>query len=143
MASFDEISGILAKQGLKVTPQRIAILEALIALNNHPAVEQIFEYIRDKNPNITLATVYKILDVLVDRGLVKTVKTDRDIRRYEAAKPPHHHIYHSDSDEIEDYVDNDLNNMLKDYFARKTIPGFKIEDIRVQVVGVKKTNTGE
>ena len=76
---IDEIRSKLIEKGLKVTPQRIAILEAIIVLNNHPTVENIIEYIRNNHPNIATATVYKVLDALVENELIKKVKTDRDI----------------------------------------------------------------
>lgn len=130
-----EISSRLYEKGLKVTPQRIAIFEAILKLNNHPTAENIIEYIRKNHPNISVATVYKVLDALVENGLIKKVKTENDIMRYDAIMESHHHIYCSDSDRIEDYVDNDLNEMLEAYFSEKKIPHFRIEDIKLQIIG--------
>lgn len=125
----------LIDKGLKVTPQRIVIFEAIIKLNNHPTVENIIDYIRKNHPNISVATVYKVLDALVESGLIKKVKTERDIMRYDAMMENHHHLYCSDSDRIEDYMDDELNNMLEKYFEKKGIPDFKIEDIKLQIIG--------
>ncbi len=131
----EDISNQLAVKGLKVTPQRIAILEAIIKLNNHPTAENIIEYIRKNHPNISVATVYKVLDALVENELIRKVKTEKDIMRYDAIMESHHHIYFTDSDRIEDYVDNELNEMLEKYFRQKKIPDFRIEDIRLQIIG--------
>jgi Fur family peroxide stress response transcriptional regulator len=131
----EEISSKLVEKGLKVTPQRIAIYEAIITLSNHPTAENIIEYIRKNHPNISVATVYKVLDVLVENELIKKVKTEKDIMRYDAFMENHHHIYCSDSDRIEDYVDNELNKLLEKYFEEKKIPDFKIEDIKLQIIG--------
>ena len=130
-----KIRKTLTEKGLKVTPQRISILESIFTLNNHPTAEQIMEYIRKNNPNISTATVYKVLDAFVKNGLVRTVKTDRDIKRYDGMTETHHHIYFSDSDKIEDYVDDELNDLLKNYFERKKIPGINIQDIKLQIIG--------
>jgi Fur family transcriptional regulator, peroxide stress response regulator len=130
-----EISSSLYEKGLKVTPQRIAIFEAILKLNNHPTAENIIEYIRKNHPNISVATVYKVLDVLVENGLIKKVKTENDIMRYDAIMESHHHIYCSDSDKIEDYMDDDLNKILENYFSEKKIPHFQIEDIKLQIIG--------
>lgn len=92
--SINLVSEKLISKGLKVTPQSLSILEAVITLNNHPTVEQIVEHIRSKQPNISIATVYKVLDALVE---------NKDITRYDAIMEPHHHIYFSDSDTIVDY----------------------------------------
>jgi Fur family peroxide stress response transcriptional regulator len=133
-----EISSKLVEKGLKVTPQRIAILAAIIKLNNHPTAENIIEYIRKNHPNISVATVYKVLDALVENKLVKKVKTEKDFMRYDAIVESHHHIYCSDSDSIEDYFDNELNELLEKYFEKKKIPDFKIEDIKLQIIGKYK-----
>ena len=98
-----EIRSRLVEKELKITPQRMAILEAIIKLNNHPTAENIVEYIRKNHPNISVATVYKVLEVLTENQLVKKVKTERDVMRYDAIVESHHHIYCSDSDRIEDY----------------------------------------
>jgi len=47
----------------------------------------------------------------------------------------HHHLYCSESDRIEDYVDDDLNTMIEEYFKQKKISGFQIEDIKLQIIG--------
>lgn len=132
---INEIKDKLVDKGLKITPQRIAILEAIVKLNNHPTADNIIEYIRKNNPNIASATVYKVLDALVENQLIKKVKTDRDIMRYDAIMENHHHLYCSESDRIEDYNDDELNDMLEKYFETKRIPDFKIEDIKLQIIG--------
>jgi Fur family peroxide stress response transcriptional regulator len=131
----DEIRNKLVEKGLKITPQRIAILEAIIKLNNHPTADNIMDYIRKTHPNIATATVYKVLDALVENGLIKKVKTEKDIMRYDAFIENHHHLYCSDSDRIEDYLDDELNEIIDKHFKKKGIPGFKIEDINLQIMG--------
>jgi Fur family transcriptional regulator, peroxide stress response regulator len=132
---INEIRNKLIEKGLKVTPQRIAILEAIAKLNNHPTAENIIDYIRNNHPNIATATVYKVLDALVDNDLIKKVKTDRDIMRYDAIVGKHHHLYSVESDRIVDYFDSELNELLEKYFETKGIPDFKIEDIKLQIIG--------
>jgi Fur family transcriptional regulator, peroxide stress response regulator len=130
-----EIRNKLIAKGLKVTPQRIAILEAIIKLRNHPTAENIIDYIRNNHPNIATATVYKVLDALVVNELIRKVKTERDIMRYDAVMESHHHLYCSESDRIEDFVDKELNEMIEKYFEKKKIPDFKIEDVKLQIIG--------
>jgi Fur family peroxide stress response transcriptional regulator len=132
---IDEIRNKLVEKGLKVTPQRIAILNAIVNLNNHPNAENIIEYIRKNHPNIATATVYKVLDALVDNELIKKVKTENNIMRYDAFLENHHHLYCSESDRIEDYVDGELNKIIEEYFEKKKIPNFKIEDVKLQIIG--------
>jgi Fur family transcriptional regulator, peroxide stress response regulator len=138
---LDDISKKLIDKGLKVTPQRIAIFEAIVNLNNHPTTDQILEYIRKKNPNISQATVYKVLDTFVEKKLIKTVKTDKDTKRYDAITENHHHIYYADSEIIEDYMDEELSGLLKEYFEKKAIPDLIIEDIKLQIVRTSGNKT--
>ena len=133
--NLTEIRNTLTGKNLKVTPQRIAILEAIFSLGNHPSADNIIEYIRINHPNIATGTVYKVLDTFVLHGLTNRVRTERDVMRYDAVMESHHHLYCSDSDRIEDYLDEDLNSLLEEYFRKKNIPGFKIEDLKLQIIG--------
>ncbi len=132
---IENIRNELIEKGLKVTPQRLSVLEALKNLKNHPTADQIIEYVKKSHPNIATGTIYKILDTFVDQGITHKVKTGRDVMRYDAVLENHHHLYSSDSDRIEDYFDEDLSEMIDDYFRKKNIPGFEIEDIKLQIKG--------
>jgi Fur family transcriptional regulator, peroxide stress response regulator len=131
----ERIIAVLKGCGLKVTPQRIAVLDAVINLNNHPKAENITEFIKTNHPNIATGTVYKTLETLVQCGIIMKVKTDSDVMRYDAIIERHHHLYCSESDRIEDFYDNELNEILDNYLKKKKIPNFKIEDIKLQIVG--------
>jgi Fur family peroxide stress response transcriptional regulator len=120
---------------LKVTPQRMVILEAIYRLNNHPTAEQIIEYIRQTHPNIATGTVYKVLETLVSNELVKKVKTEKDVMRYDGQTGTHHHLYCMECDYIEDYHDEALDKMVRTYFKENVIDNFIIEDIRLQING--------
>lgn len=134
-ASIEYIKNQLVDKGLKVTPQRISVLEAVYLLGNHPTAEMITEHIKSTHPNIATGTVYKVLEVLVDNRLVKRVKTDKDAMRYDGILESHHHLYCSESEKIEDYIDEELDHMLEAYFRKKGIKGFQIEEIKLQING--------
>ena len=125
----------LRENNLKVTPQRVAVLEAVSMLKSHPTAEEIRDSIQKKYPGIATGTIYKILDILVEKGLVKKVKTGRDIMRYDGMLKKHHHLYSRNTEDIMDYFDEDLDRMLDDYFLKKSIPGFVIEDIKLEISG--------
>jgi Fur family peroxide stress response transcriptional regulator len=126
---------ILVENDLKVTPQRIAILDIILNLNNHPTAEIIQDYLRLNYPHVPMGTVYKILDVFVEKGIVSLVKTNDGVIRYDPIHTKHHHLYSSRSNQIEDFYDEELNLLLEEYFRKKEIPNFKIEDIRLQIIG--------
>ena len=130
-----KIRDLFVDKGLKITPQRIAILEAIYKLDNHPTVEDIVTYIRQDNPNIAKGTVYKVLDTLEVNHLVNKVKTDKEVMRYDGIVENHHHLYCSECDLIEDYYDEELDELLRNHFKNKNIEGFKMEDIVLQIRG--------
>ena len=72
---------------------------------------------------------------MVERKVINKVVTERDITRYDAILEPHHHLYCTESDRIEDFIDAGLNEMIEQYFEKKKIPGFKIEDVKLQIIG--------
>ncbi len=132
---FEKTRETLIKAGLKVTPQRLVVLEAVTKLGDHPTAERIIDFIKQNHPNIAIGTVYKTLDTFVEKEIIEKVKTDKDIMRYDAILEKHHHLYCIKSDRIEDYYDDELNQILKDYFEKKNIKDFKIEDIKLQIIG--------
>lgn len=125
----------LIENGLKITPQRIAVLEAMDNLKNHPSTEGIIEYIRKNHPSIATGTVYKTLELFVEKGIISRVKTEKDVMRYDTVTDKHHHLYCMESNRIEDYHDKELNRLLENYFKNKKIPNFNINEIKIQLSG--------
>jgi Fur family peroxide stress response transcriptional regulator len=130
-----ECKNKLIAKGLRVTPQRLSIFGAIIKLNNHPTAEDIIGFIKKNHPNIATGTVYKVLESLVENGLVKKVKTEKDIMRYDAVMENHHHLYCSESDKIADYYNEEIIDLLAAYFKEHEIPDFEIGDIKLQING--------
>ena len=125
----------LRDSNLKVTPQRVAVLEALNNLKNHPTADKIKEYVVKNHPNIAVGTIYKTLETFVEKGLVKKVKTEKDVMRYDAILENHHHLYCEETERIEDFFDEELDNIIENYFRKKKIPNFKVKDIKLQIIG--------
>jgi Fur family peroxide stress response transcriptional regulator len=125
----------LKNSNLKITPQRIAVLEALSNLKDHPTADNIKEYVVKNHPHIAVGTIYKTLETFVEKGLVKKVKTEQDVMRYDAILDKHHHLYCEDTERIEDFFDDQLNELLDEYFKKKKIPNFKVKDIKLQIIG--------
>jgi Fur family peroxide stress response transcriptional regulator len=132
---YEQLKEKLAANNLKITPQRIAVLEAVNKLQNHPSTERVIAHIQKSHPNIAIGTVYKILETFAQKGIISKVNTSQEKMRYDAITQKHHHLYSIDDDHIEDYFDEDLNDMLEKYFDQKKIPGFRIQDIRVEIRG--------
>jgi len=135
MADRMNIREMIAEKGLKVTPQRMAILEAVHDLQNHPTAERIKEHIQRNHPSIAVGTIYKTLEKLEEKGLIEKVKTEKDVMRYDLITQKHHHLYDKNSDRIEDYFDEELNKILEDYFKKHDIKNFKLEDFKIHLTG--------
>ena len=125
----------LREKGLKVTPQRIAIYNMVVKLKSHPTAENVVDAIKDDFPSISVGTVYKVLNVLVENNLLKKVKSEKEIMRYDAVLEHHHHLYCNKTDRIVDYEDKELDELVVNYFKKKKIKDFKIEDIKLQITG--------
>jgi Fur family peroxide stress response transcriptional regulator len=67
--------------------------------------------------------------------LLRKVKNEKDVMRYDAILHQHHHLYCSETDRIEDFEDRELDHLIKNYFAGKKIKNFKIKDITLQISG--------
>jgi Fur family peroxide stress response transcriptional regulator len=130
----------LKKRNLKVTPQRVAVLEALNKLKNHPTADNIKEYVVKNHPNIAVGTIYKTLESFVEKGLVIKVKTEKDVMRYDSILEKHHHLYCEDTENILDFFDDELDTLLEKYFRKKKIPNFQVKDVKLQIIGTYKNN---
>lgn len=89
---------ILKEKGLKVTSQRMVVLEAL-ALNpeKHLTAEEIYEIVKVDNPEIGLATVYRTVQLLLELELIERINLDDGYVRYEIGdmeEEPHHRHHH-------------------------------------------------
>ncbi|MGA2411719.1 MAG: transcriptional repressor [Candidatus Binataceae bacterium] len=78
--------------GLAITPQRLAIIEALLASTDHPRAERIFDEVRRRHPHISLATVHRTLETLCSIGEARKVTLLHDSARYDGNLDPHHHV---------------------------------------------------
>lgn len=134
MKSIHDIATEIQGANLKVTPQRVAVIQALYKLN-HPTAEEIFKEVSQNIPGLSPTTVYNVLDALVEKGIIKRVKTEKGVMRYDAISDNHHHMYCITTDRVEDFFDPELDTLLQNYFQEKKIKGFKLEDIKLQLMG--------
>ena len=132
---LDIVTKSIAEKGLKITHQRIVLYQAIRCTDKHPTAEQIYDMIKKKNPSISLATVYKTLETFVENKLINKVSTPQGTMRYDARTENHNHIYVSNTNEIMDYDDEELRNILMDYLNKKKFSNLNITDFRLQIKG--------
>ncbi len=80
------------KLGLKMTPQRLAILEYLEGNTTHPSAEDIFRHVEEKFPSMSFATVYNTLEALKEKGLIMELNIEPGKKRFDPNIEPHHHM---------------------------------------------------
>lgn len=135
--TIQEIKEIFHQKGLKTTPQRIAVYYALSELK-HPCAEDVLKHVRETHPTVTTGTIYNVLDSLVKTGLITKVHTDDNKMYFDWDTSEHQHLYFEDTQHIADYREPGLNQMIREYFDTHHIPGFRMKEIKIQIVGTKK-----
>lgn len=78
--------------GIKLTPQRLAILEYLEGNQAHPSAEEIYRAVSGKHPTMSFATVYNTLETLREKGNINELTIDAGKKRFDPETRPHHHL---------------------------------------------------
>jgi len=84
------LAGVRAS-GLKLTPQRIAIVRELAADPTHPTAQELFERLRPTLPTMSFATVYNTLDALASAGLCAALSLSPGPSRFDPNMKAHYH----------------------------------------------------
>src|SRR5215472_9898848 len=94
MEHFVETSNeLLRKRGYRLTPQRYMILSVIQEAAEHLSVEQITERVQQRNPYVSLSTIYRTLELLKKLDLVRENHLPGEQPHYEAARgSAHHHL---------------------------------------------------
>lgn len=128
----------LLESGLKATHQRIVVYEALVELHGkHPTPEEVYQHLKPENPSISLGTVYKTLDTFAESCLIRKVLSEEGGKRYDANTIAHSHIYCSNTKEIVDFEDEELDSLLQEFLKRRHLENFEIRGFSVQLTGNK------
>lgn len=86
------LAGRLRDKGLRVTQQRLAVLEFLLATPRHPTAEEVEAGVNRLVPTTSRASVYNVLHSLKESGLVDELVLDDAVCRYDANLDRHHHF---------------------------------------------------
>lgn len=83
----------LRDKGYKITPQRRAIIDTLLAYDTPPSAKEVLDSIRGRFPDISLDTVYRNLNLLADLGVVNLINLrGKETSRFEIGECHHHHL---------------------------------------------------
>jgi len=132
------VAGVRAA-GLKLTPQRLAIVRELAGDESHPTAQELYERLRPALPTMSFATVYNTLDALTAAGLCSTLALAPGSGRFDPNMDPHHHLVCDHCGSVRDLLTPDLSRPTpgggspSDDSVRRAIakvsPGFEVRSV--------------
>ena len=125
MKKIELLVEALKKEGLRFTEQRKSIWDEITSSDDHREAEDIFLSLRKKNINVSRATVYRTIDVLVKNNLVRKLDIGDAPSKYENKIDSHHHDHMIclETGDIIEFYNEELEN-LQDEIAKKY--GYKV-----------------
>ncbi len=133
----DRLTEIIEKlkvKGLRLTPQRLAVLKILVSNNSHPTVDEVYTDVRRQFPMTSLATVYKTIAVLKELEEVAELRFDSQANRYDGVKnTPHPHLICSNCRKI---MDAELESWPQTAQSIQAATGFQVSNYRMDIFGL-------
>ena len=124
-------TNLLKEYDLKVTPQRVAIVEELYK-NGHINIDDLYKKLLSKFPSISLATIYKNINAMIEKVFLSEVKIPNTKSVYELVKTEHAHLVCSCCGAIED-IKLDSSSILNEV---STLSSFKIDSTNIVLSGI-------
>jgi Fur family ferric uptake transcriptional regulator len=119
MSQTGDIITRLSRKGFRLTPQRIMILEAVEAANDHVSADELYTRVCERYPHLNISTVYRTLELLKELDLVtETDMGDGRVRYHSIRKGHHHHLVCQNCGRIVD-LDESVLAPLKDVLYRQ------------------------
>jgi Fur family transcriptional regulator, peroxide stress response regulator len=130
---LDQMVAKLRAQGMRLTPQRLAILRILAASAGHPSIDEIYDRMKAAFPTMSIATVYKTMILLKELGEVLELGFPEGVNRYDGHKPyPHPHVICVKCKKI---MDPELGSLQPFIEAASKETGFRILSHRLDFFG--------
>jgi Fe2+ or Zn2+ uptake regulation protein len=131
---LDKFRTLLKKYNLKVTPQRLAVHEAMLALG-HASADMVTEYIITRGKaKVTVASVYNILSQLTLLGIYNHRMSANNKMYFDVNTFKHFHLYDTVNNCYTDVIDEDLQKIIEDRLLNRHYKGYKVDDIDVQIL---------
>ena len=126
---------LLRERGMRVTPERLALLDEVFSQHAHLDADQIFDRMKAHGYKISRATVYRNLDLLVESGLARKYRLGQDRYLYEHVHPgqSHHHIVCRECGQVVEFVSPAISALLREICKAH---GFEEEENTFAVTGL-------
>jgi len=118
---------------VRMTSQREIILQELRANREHMTADEIYDAVRKKMPRISLATVYRNLECLVESGLIARMEVSGRQMRFDCEVQGHDHVICAKCHKVENVF---LNKEKENYPSQDVVDGYMITGCRVEFVGL-------
>lgn len=131
-----DIEALCLAKGLKLTEQRRVIAQVIAEAQDHPNVEEVYQRANAIDSKISLATVYRTVNLLEGYGVIEKLEFGDGRSRYEQKKDAadhHHHLIDLTTGKIIEFYDEEIE-ILKANIAKKL--GYKLIDHRLELFGV-------
>ncbi|MBO9130948.1 peroxide-responsive transcriptional repressor PerR [Bacillus sp. 165] len=128
-----EALDMLKGTGVRITPQRHAILEYLVESMTHPTADEIYKALEGKFPNMSVATVYNNLRVFKEVGLVKELTYGDSSSRFDYITNQHYHVICEQCSKIVDFPYTGLEKVEQ---LAQEATGFIIRSHRMELYGI-------
>lgn len=132
---LEESIASLRQAGVRITPQRQAILRYLISSHTHPTADEIYQALSPDFPNISVATIYNNLRVFKDIGIVKELTYGDSSSRFDFNTHNHYHIICEQCGKIVDFQYPQLNEIER---LAQHMTDFDVTYHRMEIYGVCK-----
>jgi len=137
--SARQMRDALRSEGVRLTRQRMALLQVLGESEDHPDATELHRRAQALDESVSLATVYRTLSVLEDKGVVHRHEFEGAPARFETADVPHHdHIIDLDSGEIVEFASPEIERLQKEIAERH---GYDVISHRLELY-CRKTGRG-
>ncbi len=108
---------LLQKKTIRMTKQRKVILEELGKQHTHPSADEVYTMVRHRLPRISLGTVYRNLEVLVQMGKIQKLELSGSLKRFDWDTNKHYHIRCVRCDRVDDAPIAPLNQLENELYG--------------------------
>ncbi|KOP66530.1 peroxide-responsive transcriptional repressor PerR [Paenibacillus solani] len=126
----------LKTTGVRITPQRHAILTYLVESMGHPTADDIYRALEPNFPSMSVATVYNNLKMFIESGMVRELTYGDNSSRFDANVSDHHHIICQSCGKIEDFSYPSLEDVG---VQAERSTGFEVKGLRMELYGLCKS----
>lgn len=130
----DEVLETLRAEGKRITPQRTLLLDVIRRSKGHLDADQLYHLARERDPRISLSTVYRNLNLLKELGLISRLHLDEEHHHYELKDAAnHYHLICSSCGQVIEFDSSLVEQLVADVSAEKD---FVVERVRIDLTGL-------